>query len=204
MSPFTSRGSIQPHGVLLAVREPELTIIQPAPPQSLCLDVAQKTCAAHRFAMLWSPRTSDIGRMAPRETDLNELVLHVRQQLAALIEKNNARIDQQPLPTLPVEPSSIALVLQNLIMNVLKYRHRDVPPVSSRAYLSAVQASAWKRDARHWNWTGYLQKSCRATRRPDLSEAVAGHGAKFYLELPVRNGAGTVDGNAKAATEAGK
>jgi len=66
--------------------------------------------------------------MAPRETDLNELVLHVRQQLAALIEKNNARIDQQPLPTLPVEPSSIALVLQNLIMNVLKYRHRDVPP----------------------------------------------------------------------------
>ncbi|MDA1191787.1 MAG: ATP-binding protein [Candidatus Poribacteria bacterium] len=59
------------------------------------------------------------------------------QSLNAAIGSSGAKITQDPLPTIIVDPQQMERVLQNLIHNAIKYR-RDDPP---RIHISATQTT---------------------------------------------------------------
>lgn len=61
------------------------------------------------------------------KTDLNALFAQVRDSLAGLIAQSGAEIDCGDLPTLCIDPTQIAQLLQNLVENAVKY-NRSRPP----------------------------------------------------------------------------
>lgn len=63
-----------------------------------------------------------------KESDLNELLEQVLSDLEILIEEKDAEITQDNLPTLPVVPSMIRQLFQNLMTNSLKFCKKDVKP----------------------------------------------------------------------------
>ena len=77
-------------------------------------------------------RTSD-----PVPTDLNAVLQRVLVALTAAIEESGAEVTSDPLPTLPVDGSQIAQVLQNLIGNAVKFRGAE--PL--RVHVSAAHAA---------------------------------------------------------------
>jgi light-regulated signal transduction histidine kinase (bacteriophytochrome) len=60
-----------------------------------------------------------------QQTDLNESLQYVLENLSESIKETNPRIDFKELPTVEVNPVKIASVLQNLISNAIKYRKKD-------------------------------------------------------------------------------
>jgi light-regulated signal transduction histidine kinase (bacteriophytochrome) len=84
-----------------------------------------------------------IGRDRYRNiTDLDNLVNIVIQELNSSIDKNNAEIKVENLPTLSVNAKDMKRVFQNLISNSLKYRKEDQTPV--------INISAKQKDKKSW------------------------------------------------------
>jgi PAS domain S-box-containing protein len=63
------------------------------------------------------------------ETNLNELVEEVKENLLLLIEDKGAMIKSDPLPTIMAMPSQIKQLFSNLISNSIKYSNPEKPPV---------------------------------------------------------------------------
>lgn len=62
-------------------------------------------------------------------TDLNLAVDEIKNNMIEIIEKRNARIEVEKLPTLSVIPVQFQQLLSNLISNGIKYSKEDVAPV---------------------------------------------------------------------------
>lgn len=60
--------------------------------------------------------------------DLNQVAGDVREALRSKIETAGARVDIEPLPTVRGSANLLALMLQNLVDNALKFAKPDTPP----------------------------------------------------------------------------
>lgn len=65
------------------------------------------------------------------EVDLNQLVADVLSDMEVEIEKNNAQVNVDVLPTLWANPSGMRQLFQNLVSNALKFRKPGMVPVVS-------------------------------------------------------------------------
>jgi light-regulated signal transduction histidine kinase (bacteriophytochrome) len=63
-------------------------------------------------------------------TDINGLLAEALRNLQAAIQDAHAKVSCAPLPTLPVDPTQIVQLFQNLIGNALKFRGQDPPEIS--------------------------------------------------------------------------
>ena len=63
-----------------------------------------------------------------QETDCNQLVNSVIEDLSSLVANSNANIIVDPLPTIPAFQTELRLLFQNLISNAIKFRNPDVKP----------------------------------------------------------------------------
>ncbi|MDF2436462.1 MAG: putative two-component system sensor histidine kinase [Bacteroidota bacterium] len=63
-----------------------------------------------------------------QETDLNQLVNNVKQNLHDIIAEKNAVIECDPLPVIPVEPVQFHQLFINLISNAIKYSRAGIDP----------------------------------------------------------------------------
>jgi PAS domain S-box-containing protein len=72
-------------------------------------------------------RTSSLQKPA-EPTDANEAMQAALENLKGAIEETGAIIDVERLPTLPVHPTQLELLFQNLISNAIKYRKPNVTP----------------------------------------------------------------------------
>jgi len=70
--------------------------------------------------------TSDIVYVP---TDLNVVVEDVKNSLRELIEENDAVIETSSLPVLDIIPIQLNQLFSNLIINAIKYRKPDQPPL---------------------------------------------------------------------------
>lgn len=61
--------------------------------------------------------------------DLNEIVKEAVSELEIKVQATQANIKVDPLPCMPVIPTMIRQVFNNLISNALKFRKKDVAPV---------------------------------------------------------------------------
>jgi two-component system, sensor histidine kinase and response regulator len=62
------------------------------------------------------------------ETDCNELLKELLNDLSLIIEENNAKVAVHPLPTLPVYKNELKQLFQNLITNALKFQQKNNTP----------------------------------------------------------------------------
>jgi PAS domain S-box-containing protein len=74
---------------------------------------------------------SRVGRneQAAVPTDLNRLVRVVLSDMELVVQKQQACVEVEPLPTLTCVPSQMSQVFANLIGNALKFARPGVPPV---------------------------------------------------------------------------
>ena len=70
---------------------------------------------------------------------LGGLLDNVKADLEGLIEQNQASIEAETLPVIMCDGGQIQLVMQNIVANALKYRHRDRAP---RIVVSAMLHAA--------------------------------------------------------------
>ena len=91
------------------------------------------TRSAHRMQSLINDLLSfsrhAVGSSDFRETDLQTLVKEALTELEIEIEKSEATIQYQDLPTVPVIPSLMQQLFYNLIRNAIKFRKKTVRPV---------------------------------------------------------------------------
>ena len=66
-----------------------------------------------------------------RMSDMNEIVKRALESLKVSIRESGAEVRVGTLPSLPVDPSQMAQLFQNLIGNAIKYRQSSVKPVIS-------------------------------------------------------------------------
>lgn len=70
-----------------------------------------------------------------------EVLSNVKRDLGPLLNENNATITHEPLPTITADPVQIAQLLQNLLINAIKFRGERPP----RIHLTAVeQENKWE------------------------------------------------------------
>jgi light-regulated signal transduction histidine kinase (bacteriophytochrome) len=107
---------------------------------------------------------SRVGRharpLAP--ASLGELVAQVESDLGKAIEESSGTIETGPLPVVMCDAAQMRQVLQNLITNALKYRHRDRAP--------AIRITATTRPA---------GEGMSRSRLPVLDISVADNGLGF-------------------------
>ena len=72
-------------------------------------------------------RTSRLEKCA-EPTDANDVIQAALENLKGAIAETGAVIDFERLPTLPVHPTQLELLFQNLISNAIKYRRPGVTP----------------------------------------------------------------------------
>ncbi len=75
--------------------------------------------------------------------DLGALVRDTLSALEPMVEQTGAEVEVGPLPVVHSDAALLAVVLQNLLSNALKYRRRDVPP---RVFVRAAPMSGGR-----WN-----------------------------------------------------
>ncbi|HEY9686673.1 MAG TPA: PAS domain S-box protein [Coleofasciculaceae cyanobacterium] len=63
------------------------------------------------------------------ETDLNDVLMLVQEELLPEVESTSASIEVSPLPTIEADGMQMHQLFQNLIENALKFHQKDVPPV---------------------------------------------------------------------------
>jgi chemotaxis family two-component system sensor kinase Cph1 len=157
---------------------------------------------------------SRVGRAEPRreQVDLGEIVQATLRLLAPSIQESDARIEVTELPVLQGDPSLLALLLQNLIANAIKFAGDAAPEVTISA---ARSGNAWRitvadrgigiepqhadrvfkmfqrlhtRD--EFQGTGIGLAVCRRIAEQHRGaiwlEANSGPGARFVFELPDR------------------
>lgn len=76
-----------------------------------------------------------------KPVDCNEALESARDNLKMVIEKEQAVVTHDPLPTIMADGTQLVQLFQNLISNAIKFRREAVPP---RVHLSA------RRDDREW------------------------------------------------------
>lgn len=64
----------------------------------------------------------------PEPTDANRSIQAALTNLKGAVAETGAIVDFEPLPTLPVHPTQLELLFQNLIGNAIKYRRPGVTP----------------------------------------------------------------------------
>jgi signal transduction histidine kinase len=80
------------------------------------------------------------SRAKPREpTDLNAVASHVVRSLRSSIEASGAEVTHDELPTLSVEPTQMAQLLENLVGNAIKYRKPEPPRIHISAKCSGQE-----------------------------------------------------------------
>lgn len=102
-------------------------------PQELERYIAKIGEAAQRMQQL----VDDLLRFSRHSTqgrdyvnaDLNEIVKEAVSELEIPIQTNQASIQVDPLPCIPVIPTMIRQVFNNLISNAIKFRKKNVMPV---------------------------------------------------------------------------
>jgi PAS domain S-box-containing protein len=62
-----------------------------------------------------------------QSVDCQQAMSHVLENIRALVEESGARIESGPLPVVRADPELVEVVLQNLVVNAIKYR-RDCSP----------------------------------------------------------------------------
>jgi len=75
-----------------------------------------------------------------RATDLNTVLAQTLEDLSVSIDKNQAQIIADPLPTVPANSRQMGQLFQNLISNAIKFR-RDIPPQINIS--AASQKDSW-------------------------------------------------------------
>lgn len=75
------------------------------------------------------------GQLRIESCDCEKTLESVRRKLKSLIEKNNATVTNDPLPTLAADPEFIGELFQNLIENGIKYCSSEPPHI----HVSAVR-----------------------------------------------------------------
>lgn len=65
------------------------------------------------------------------DVDLNSIIKEVISDLEITVEKSNALINIEELPTIEADSSQITQLINNLISNALKYHKKDVQPIIS-------------------------------------------------------------------------
>lgn len=137
------------------------------------------------------------------EVDLQEILEDVREVLAEPIEEAKARIEAERLPRVHGDADGLALVLQNLVANAIKFHTEAVPP--------AVRISAAE-DERGWrvtvrdNGIGIAPKERESIFSPFVRggdhrayegtglglatcrQVVAAHGGEIWVEPQVTDG----------------
>jgi PAS domain S-box-containing protein len=91
------------------------------------LDAAEWASTLIRELLAYSRLTSREGRFAP--IHLDDVMGRVRSLLDADIERAGGRLEIGPLPQVVGDATQIRQLLQNLIVNSLKFRHPDRDPV---------------------------------------------------------------------------
>ncbi len=84
--------------------------------------------------------------LVPAPVDLALVVADVRAALAARLEERHAVVEHGPLPTVLGDRSMLAVVLQNLVANAVKFNASGAPTVRLSARPAA--AGAWAVDVR--------------------------------------------------------
>ncbi len=64
-------------------------------------------------------------------SDMNEIVNRALESLKVSLRESGAEVNVGTLPSLPVDPSQMAQLFQNLVSNAIKYRQQSVKPVIS-------------------------------------------------------------------------
>ncbi len=85
---------------------------------------------SHLIANLleYARATSELSLTPPR-TDSGRALTIVQEHLALLLQESGAVIERGPLPEVDIDAAQLGQVLQNLIVNAVKYRHPDRSPV---------------------------------------------------------------------------
>ncbi len=63
------------------------------------------------------------------QVDLNAVIREVVDDVGPRLQATQGSIEAQPLPTIEADPGQIHQLLQNLIVNALKFHRPDVPPI---------------------------------------------------------------------------
>lgn len=64
-----------------------------------------------------------------KETNVENVLKHTISNLKTIIEENNVKIINDPLPQVIADDKQLQRVFQNLILNAIKFKKPDVPPV---------------------------------------------------------------------------
>jgi light-regulated signal transduction histidine kinase (bacteriophytochrome) len=78
---------------------------------------------------------AEVRDLEPRDTDLEMSLLEAKSELAAELKDSGAIITHDPLPTVPGNATSLAVLLRCLIGNACKFRGEAAP----RIHVGAVQ-----------------------------------------------------------------
>ena len=81
--------------------------------------------------LAYSRLTTRKGAIVP--TDIGRCFQEAKNNLKVVIEESGARIDCEPLPTLPADGVQIMQLFQNLLSNAMVYRAQRLPQISVRA-----------------------------------------------------------------------
>jgi PAS domain S-box-containing protein len=78
---------------------------------------------------------SQVGRfeMAVQPTPLGEIVAQVQSDLQQVVQDRKAKIEVESLPIIFADPTQIRQLMQNLLVNAIKYCQADIPVVQIRA-----------------------------------------------------------------------
>jgi len=148
-------------------------------------------------------------------TDMHDILRQVLINLHALIEKNQAIITIDDMPTINVDKSQLTQLFQNLIENAIKFRKKDISPnihLSARQegneWIFSVQDNGIGIDPKNFNklfvifqrlhsreeypGTGIGLAMCKkiVTRHGGRIwiESKLGEGSIFYFSIPIKRG----------------
>ncbi|MCW3088897.1 MAG: hypothetical protein JWQ78_2283, partial [Sediminibacterium sp.] len=71
------------------------------------------------------------NKHATETTDLSEIVARVVAELDLDIEESGGRVEVGPLPVIEAIPAQMSQLFFNLIVNAIKFRKKDTPPLIS-------------------------------------------------------------------------
>ena len=142
------------------------------------------------------------GEVTKSPVDCEEVLVHVTQDLGAVIEESAAKIIHDPLPVVPGDPTQLGQLFQNLVSNALKFRG-ETPPhiyisVEERAgeWLFQVQDDGIGIEPRHFE--RIFQMFQRVHHRSEYpgtgiglamcKKIVDNHGGRIWIESEIGKG----------------